>query len=91
MAKVFVRVYTTVREKSPHGIVEVEGGTLIEALRNLVSQFPDLSEEILDASLNLKDTYVYLVNGRNSSFLRGPETPLKDGDRISVFLPVTGG
>lgn len=91
MAKVMVKVYATIREKFPQGSVEIEGNTLIEALRNLAEQFPEIKEEILDDSLKLKDTYIYLVNGRNSAFLQGEKTILKNGDKISIFPPVAGG
>ncbi len=91
MAKVLVKVYATTREKFPKGSVEIEGNTLIEVLRNLAEQFPEIKEEILDKSLSLKDTYVYLINGRNSAFLQGEKTLLKNGDKISIFPPVTGG
>lgn len=91
MAKVLVKVYATIREKFPQGSVKIEGNTLIEVLRNLAEQFPEIKEEILDDSLRLKDTYIYLVNGRNSAFLQGEKTILKNGDRISIFPPVAGG
>lgn len=91
MAKVMVKVYATIREKFPQGSVEIEGNTLIEALRNLAEQFTEIKEEILDDSLKLKDTYIYLVNGRNSAFLQGEKTILKNGDKISIFPPVAGG
>lgn len=91
MAKVIVKVYATNREKFPHGEVEVEGNSIVEVLRKLVLQFPEIRDEILDGNLNLKDNYVYLLNGINVHFLKSGATLVKDGDKISVFPPVAGG
>lgn len=91
MAKVIVKVYVTNREKFPHGEVEVEGNNVIEVLRILTLKYPEIKDEILDGNLNLKDNYIYLLNGINIHFLKSGETLVKDGDKISVFPPVTGG
>ncbi|HID91092.1 TPA: hypothetical protein EYP44_03930 [Candidatus Bathyarchaeota archaeon] len=32
-----------------------------------------------------------LLNGRNIDFLEGLDTPLEDGDRVSIFPPAGGG
>lgn len=39
----------------------------------------------LPPSLGPADSLSILVNGRNISFLKGLETPLREGDEVTVF------
>ena len=91
MAKVKIKMYATIREKFKEGEVVLDADTVIEAVRKLVELHPELKDEVLDENLNLKNDYIYLLNGRNIEFLNKGETPLKDGDKISIFPPVAGG
>lgn len=91
MAKVKIKMYATIREKFKEDNVEVEAETFIEAIRKVVEKYPILKDEILDENGKLKSDYIYLLNGRNIEFLQKELTPLKDGDKISIFPPVAGG
>ncbi len=84
-------MYATIREKFKEEKVDIESSTILEAVRKLVDEYPILKEEVLDEDLNLKNDYIYLLNGRNVEFLQKGDTPLKDGDKISIFPPVAGG
>jgi molybdopterin synthase sulfur carrier subunit len=91
MAKIIIKMYATSREKFKEDKVELIAPTVIVAIRDLVQKYPTLRDEVLDENLNLKNDYVYLLNGRNVEFIKKGETPLKNGDKISIFPPVTGG
>ncbi|MGB9695461.1 MAG: ubiquitin-like small modifier protein 1 [Caldisericaceae bacterium] len=91
MAKIIIKMYATIREKFKDGVAELDANTVIEAVQKLSQQYPALRGEILDDELNLKSDYIYLLNGRNVEFLKKGDTPLKDGDKISIFPPVAGG
>ncbi len=91
MAKIIIKMYATIREKFKEEKVDIESSTILEAVRKLVDEYPILKEEVLDEDLNLKNDYIYLLNGRNVEFLQKGDTPLKDGDKISIFPPVAGG
>jgi len=39
----------------------------------------------------LEAGYIILVNGLNIEHLKGFETPLNDGDLVSIFPPAGGG
>jgi len=84
-------MYATIREKFKEGTAEVEADTVLEAIKKLVEKYPQLKDEVLTENLELKNDYIYLVNGRNVEFLQKGSTPLKDGDKISIFPPVAGG
>jgi molybdopterin synthase sulfur carrier subunit len=91
MATVTVKVYATIREKFSHGSVQISGDTFIEAIRKLVLEYPELKGEVLTEDMNFEGDYIYLLNGRNVEFVNKGETPIKDGDKISIFPPVAGG
>ncbi len=91
MATVTVKMYATIREKFNHDSVQISGNIFIEAIRKLVSEYPELKDEVLNEDTNLKEDYIYLLNGRNVEFLNKEETLIKDGDKISIFPPVGGG
>jgi len=91
MAKVKIKMYATIREKFKEGEVVLDSDTVIEAIRKLVEMHPELKDEVLDENFNLKNDYIYLLNGRNIEFLKKGETPIEDGDKISIFPPVAGG
>lgn len=91
MAKIIIKMYATIREKFKEEKVNIVASTVLEAVRKLVEEYPVLRDEVLDENLNLKNDYIYLLNGRNVEFLQKGDTPLKDGDKISIFPPIAGG
>ena len=91
MVKVKVKLYATLKEIIGKDTVFVEAKTVREAIDNLIKLYPELSNVIIENNENLKDDYIYLVNGRNIVFLQNEETPLKEGDKVTIFPPVGGG
>ncbi len=91
MGKVKVKLYATLKEIIGKDTVFVEAKTVREAIDNLIKLYPELSNVIIENNGNLKDDYIYLVNGRNIVFLQNEETPLKEGDKVTIFPPVGGG
>ncbi|MGE5288487.1 MAG: MoaD/ThiS family protein [Micromonosporaceae bacterium] len=70
--------------------VEGKGSTIGELLADLDSRHPGLSERIADESGLRRFVNVYL-NDEDVRFLGGLETPLKDGDTVTVLPAVAGG
>ncbi|BAL81668.1 ubiquitin-like small modifier protein 1 [Caldisericum exile] len=91
MAHVKIKMYATIREKFKEGEVEIDAETVIDAIKKMVEKYPILRDEVLNENGSLKNDYIYLLNGRNVEFLEKGNTPLKDGDKISIFPPVAGG
>ncbi len=91
MGKVKVKLYATLKEIIGKDTIFVEAKTVREAIDNLIKLYPELSNVIIENNENLKDDYIYLVNGRNIVFLQNEETPLKEGDKVTIFPPVGGG
>jgi sulfur-carrier protein len=71
--------------------VEVTGSTVGEALDALLTQFPDLREQLFsgDGSLN-RFVNVY-VNGRDVRYEQELATPVGDSDEVILLPAMAGG
>ena len=70
--------------------VEGSGATLDELLDNLDKAHGGLRERLLDGEKLRRFVNVYL-NDEDVRFLGGLETPVKDGDTVTVLPAVAGG
>lgn len=87
-----VQLLSVLRRLTGTGSVEVQAGTVREALNRLEKRFgPAFAAELLTADGEVKPLYNLLVNGRNIAFLAGLDTPLAEGDRLTIIPPAAGG
>jgi len=70
--------------------VEGSGATLDELLNNLNATHGGLRERLVDGEKLRRFVNVYL-NDEDVRFLGGLETPVKDGDTVTVLPAVAGG
>jgi len=70
--------------------VEGAGTTLDELLNNLDAAHGGLRERLVDGEKLRRFVNVYL-NDEDVRFLGGLETPVKDGDTVTVLPAVAGG
>ena len=70
--------------------VEASGSTLDELLKNLDSAHAGIRERLVDGEKLRRFVNVYL-NDEDVRFLGGLETPVKDGDTVTVLPAVAGG
>ena len=70
--------------------VEGSGATLDELLDNLDAAHNGLRERLVDGEKLRRFVNVYL-NDEDVRFLGGLETPVKDGDTVTVLPAVAGG
>jgi sulfur-carrier protein len=70
--------------------VEGAGATLDELLNNLDSAHGGLRDRLVDGEKLRRFVNVYL-NDEDVRFLGGLETPVKDGDTVTVLPAVAGG
>jgi MoaD family protein len=70
--------------------VEGSGVTLDELLNNLDAAHGGLRERLVDGEKLRRFVNVYL-NDEDVRFLGGLETPVKDGDTVTVLPAVAGG
>lgn len=75
---------------SPRSI-NVEAATVREALEALFQRHPSLRVHFFDESGDLRRFVLCFVNGENSAWYEGLDTPLNAGDQITVLQSVQGG
>ena len=68
----------------------VDGATVGEVLDALYEQFGELRERIADDGGLRRFVNVY-IGGEDIRFLDGLETPVSDGDEVTILPAVAGG
>jgi adenylyltransferase/sulfurtransferase len=71
--------------------VTVPPGTLASALEALLAQCPDLGPQLKGADGALRNFVNVFVNGDDVRHLKGLETPLLEGDRVTIVPAIAGG
>jgi molybdopterin synthase sulfur carrier subunit len=70
---------------------QVEGGTVGEALQSLYEQHAELRDRIADEGGGLRRFVNVFLGGEDIRFLEGLETPVDDGDELTILPAVAGG
>ena len=89
---VTVRIPTQLRPLTGGaGEVQVEGGSVGEALKALDAAHPGLAERLFDDDGGLRRFVNVFVADEDVRFLEGLATPLSDGQTLSIVPAVAGG
>ena len=89
---VTVRIPTPLRTFT-NGVeeVKVEGKNIGEIISNLEANYKGIKERICDDSGQIRRFINFYLNDEDIRFLNNMETPVKDGDYISVVPAIAGG
>ncbi len=71
--------------------VQAEGATLREVVTSLGEQNQEFKTRLLDDSGELRRFVNVYVNEEDVRFLQKLDTPLKDGDEVSIVPAIAGG
>ena len=71
--------------------LSVQGSTVAEALDSLEHDYPGFHERLFDDRGEIRRFVNVYVAGEDIRFLKGVDTPLKDGDEVSIVPAVAGG
>lgn len=71
--------------------VQADGGTLREVVNSLATQNAEFKTRLLDDSGELRRFVNVYVNEEDVRFLQKLDTPLKDGDEVSIVPAIAGG
>lgn len=71
--------------------VELDSGSVGEAITVLCTQFPAVGERVLDEEGKPRRFVNVYVNGEDVRLLDGQETTLRDGDEVIIAPAVAGG
>jgi len=72
-------------------VVTAEGSTVGEILDSLDSSFPGLRERICDESGKVRRFVNIFLNDEDIRFLQERQTPVNDGDELSIVPAIAGG
>src|ERR1017187_6861265 len=87
-----VRIPTPLRKLTNNEeLVEVNAATIGEAIVELQTRFPGIQERLVDDKGEVRRFVNVYVNEEDIRFLKNRETPLKDGDEISIIPAIAGG
>jgi sulfur-carrier protein len=87
-----VRIPTPLRKLTNNEeLVEVSGSTIAEAITELQSRYPGIQERLVDEKGEVRRFVNVYVNEEDIRFLKNQNTPLKDGDEISIIPAIAGG
>lgn len=87
-----VRIPTSLRELTEgSAAVEVQSGKLSELLDDLVSRYPDLRERLLGDDGRPRRFVNIFVAEDDIRFLDGVDTPVDDGQVVTILPAVAGG
>ncbi len=87
-----VRIPTPLRKLTQDkDVVQASGKNIQEIVENLEKQYPGLKERLCDERGELRRFVNVYLNDEDIRFAQGKQTPVKDGDEISVIPAIAGG
>jgi sulfur-carrier protein len=87
-----VRIPHTLRRLThEQELVDVQATTVAGAIEALHARFNGIRDRIVDKTGHVRGSVLVFVNEEDIRFLQNEETPLKDGDEISIVPAFAGG
>ena len=87
-----VRLPTVLRPQAGgQSVVTVKGTTIGDVLVELVAEYPGMGSQLLNADGSLHRFVNVYVNDDDVRYLSALETPLNEGDEVSLLPAVAGG
>jgi len=71
--------------------VQVDAKDIASLIQSLEQEYPGIAERVLDGEGNAKRFIQIFRNDEEIRTLQGLETPLTDGDRVSIVPAMAGG
>ena len=71
--------------------VDADGGTLRDVLTNLEGSYPGITKNVVTEDGGLHRFINVYVNDEDVRYLGSLETPVKEGDTVSILPAVAGG
>jgi molybdopterin synthase sulfur carrier subunit len=87
-----VRIPTPLRKLTQdQDTVQASGKTIQDIVDDLERKYPGLKERLCDERGELRRFVNIYLNDEDIRFAQGKQTPVKDGDEISVIPAIAGG
>jgi MoaD family protein len=89
---VTIKLPTQLRDAADGAVsAQVEGGTVGEALEALYTEHGELRGRLADDGGSLRRFVNVYIGGEDIRFLDGLDTPVSDGDELTILPAVAGG
>ncbi|MFQ5588606.1 MAG: ubiquitin-like small modifier protein 1 [Nitrospiria bacterium] len=87
-----VRIPTPLRKLTGgQGEVEIEGDTILSLIDTLESDYPGIKERLCDEAGAVRRFVNIYVNEEDIRFHQDLNTPVKQGDEVSIIPAIAGG
>ena len=87
-----IRIPTPLRKLThDEETVETSAETIGAAITDLEARYPGIQERLLDDEGQVRRFVNVYVNEEDIRFLQEKDTPLKDGDEVSIIPAIAGG
>ncbi len=87
-----VRIPTPLRKLTNEAeLVQVNAATIGDAIAELQNRYPGIQDRLVDENGEVRRFVNVYVNEEDIRFLQNQQTPLKDGDEISIIPAIAGG
>ncbi len=87
-----IRIPTPLRKLTNNDeVVEVQPGTVGSAIQELQARYPGIQERLVDDAGAVRRFVNVYVNEEDIRFLKNQDTPLQDGDEVSIIPAIAGG
>jgi molybdopterin synthase sulfur carrier subunit len=87
-----VRIPTPLRKLTNNEeLIEVKAANIGDAIAELQARFPGIKERLVDENGEVRRFVNVYVNEEDIRFLQNQQTPLKEGDEISIIPAIAGG
>ena len=87
-----VRIPTPLRNLTENlEVVTAEGDTISAVIEDLQHNYPGLKERICDENGNVRRFLNIYKNNEDIRFQEGKNTPVSDGDELSIIPAIAGG
>lgn len=71
--------------------VEATGKSIKEIINNMESRYPGIKNRLCDEKGQLRRFINFYLNDEDIRFLQNQDTPVKEGDQISIVPAIAGG
>jgi molybdopterin synthase sulfur carrier subunit len=90
--EVHVRIPTPLKKLTgEQDVIKAKGETVGEVLQWLTETYPGLQERLRDERGEVRRFINIYVNDEDIRFIKNLETPLKEGDQLSIIPAIAGG
>lgn len=88
---ILVRIPTPLKKLvNDQTTIEAQGASVWEVVLNLDAKYPGIREKLYDGEDQRRFINLYL-NEEDVRFLEGKDTPVRDGDKLSIVPAIAGG